>query len=402
MPGRAPSAVCACAAVLVVSLVSGCGGSAPAAVAATGTAITISARGCGQGWADPHTGLQTFQLHNASSGAAEVYLINPAGGNLDPDSVSAPVYAEVEGLGPGTTTPMLVNIGSGSYAFECELQYYGAIIGPTVQIPGNVRGTPGILSVTYNNLAGALSSPAALYGNYVSAGLDTLAGQTDALRADVREGNLSAARQDWLLAHLTYERLGAAYGTFGNFDTEIDGRADGLSGGVNSPAFTGFYRVEYGLWHGQTAAALTGPVNRLDQDVRALRADFPQLKLVLSDLGLRTHEILENALQFQLTGHDDYGSGTTLATTLANIAGTRELLQVLQPLLVIRYSGLPQVSFWLNRLQNLILAARHPNGTWTPVSQLSIPQRERIDSAAGQALQVLAPIAAIFEVEKPL
>ena len=38
-----------------------------------------------------------------------------------------------------------------------------------------------------------------------------------------------------------------------------------------------------------------------------------------SDIGLRTHEILENTLQFQLTGHDDYGGGTTLATTLANI-----------------------------------------------------------------------------------
>ena len=123
---------------------------------------------------------------------------------------------------------------------------------------------------------------------------------------------------------------------------------------------------------------------------------------MLSDLGLRTHEILENALQFQLTGHDDYGSGTTLATTLANIEGTRELLQVLHPLLVTRYLGLPQVYVWLDRLQGLILAARHPNGSWTPVSELSVPQREQIDAAASESLQVLAPIAAIFEVEKQL
>jgi iron uptake system component EfeO len=388
--------------MLATGLLAGCGGAAPAAGGPAGTAITISAGGCGQGWAHPHTGLQTFQLHNASSGAAVVYLINPVRGSLDPDSVSAPVYAEVEGLGPGTTTPMQVEIGSGAYAFECELQHYGAIIGPIVQLPGNVRGTPGILSVTYNNLAGPRSSPAAQYRDYVSAGLDTLVSQTDALLADVRGGNLAAARQAWLTAHLTYERLGAAYGTFGDFDTEIDGRADGLPGGVSSPGFTGFYRVEYGLWHGQPAAELTGPVRQLDHDVRALRTNFPHLQLVLSDLGLRTHEILENALQFQLTGHDDYGSGTTLATTLANIAGTRELLQVLHLLLVPRYSGLPQVSFWLNRLQTLILAARHPDGSWTAVSQLGTAQREQIDAAASQALQVLAPIAAIFEVEKQL
>jgi iron uptake system component EfeO len=390
-------------AVLAVGVLTGCGAARPAGEGGpAGTAITISPGACGRGWRHPHTGLQTFELHNTSRGAAEVYLINPLTGSIDPDSVSAPVFAEVEGLGPGTTTPMQVNVGSGAYAFECELQYYGAVIGPVTRIPGDVRGTPGVLSITYNDLAGSPHSPASQYRAYVSAGLDTLVGQTNTLLADVRARNLSAARLAWLTAHLTYERLGAAYGTFGNFDTEIDGRADGLPGGVNSPHFTGFYRLEYGLWHGQSATTLVGPVSQLDQNVKALQAAFPHLQLVLSDLGLRTHEILENALQFQLTGHDDYGSGTTLATTLANIEGTRELLQVLRPLLVTRYSGLPQVYTWLNRLQSLILAARQSNGSWTPVSGLSTPQREQIDAAAGEALQALAPIAAIFEVEKQL
>ena len=49
------------------------------------------------------------------------------------------------------------------------------------------------------------------------------------------------------------------------------------------------------------------------KDVNALLAWWPTQQIPLSDLGLRTHEILENALEFQLTGHDDYGSGTTLA-----------------------------------------------------------------------------------------
>jgi iron uptake system EfeUOB component EfeO/EfeM len=234
----------------------------------------------------------------------------------------------------------------------------------------------------------------------VSSGLVSLVQQTDTLAKDIRAGNLNSARQAWLAAHLAYERLGAAYGTFGSFDSEIDGRADGLPGGVNSPRFTGFYRIEYGLWHGQSAAELTGPVGRLDQDVRALHRAFPRLQFVLGDLGLRTHEILENAVQFQLTGHDDYGSGTTLATTAANIEGTRELLTVLHPLLVTRYSDLPAVTLWLDRLQRLVNAARSSDGRWTPVSELGASQREKIDAAAGQALEDLAPIATIFEVSK--
>ncbi len=65
--------------------------------------------------------------------------------------------------------------------------------------------------------------------------------------------------------------------------------------------------------------------------MNALLAWWPTQQMPLSDVGLRTHEILENALEFQLTGHDDYGSGTTLATTVAAIAASRVLLALLQP-----------------------------------------------------------------------
>ena len=105
-----------------------------------------------------------------------------------------------------------------------------------------------------------------------------------------------------------------------------NGRPDGLTGGVNSPKWTGFYRLEYGLWHGQSAHELTGTANTLAANVGALQQSWPSTEINLLDIGLRTHEILENALEFQLTGHDDYGSGTTLATTQANITGTLELL----------------------------------------------------------------------------
>ena len=172
---------------------------------------------------------------------------------------------------------------------------------------------------------------------------------------------------------------------------------------MSDPAFTGFYRIEYGLWHGQSARQLDGPAATLDSDVRALRRFWPGMEVDLLDLGLRTHEILENALQFQLTGHDDYGSGTTLATTAANIAGTRELLAVLHPLLAPRYPGLPAVYTGLDRLDRLVVRGQSgPAARWTPVQQAGHHQRQQIDAAAGQVLQELAPIAAITEPRRSM
>jgi iron uptake system component EfeO len=357
-----------------------CSASAPS----TADLVSVSNGGCGSSWQLPAPGWHTFQVYNAAAEAVTVDLVNPANGAI---------YAEVETIGPQTSSPMSLDVGSGSYAFKCMFDDYDPITGPTAVVPGHAHGSPAILPITSNDLLG----PASEYHAYVTAGLNTLVSETDAVAAAVRGGNLGAARSGWLTAHLTYERLGAAYDSFGNFDDEIDGRPDGLAGGVNSPQWTGFYRLEYGLWHGQSTRELTPVADTLDADVHALRKSWPTTEINLLDIGLRTHEILENALEFQLSGHDDYGSGTTLATTQANITGTFELLTILHPLLVVRYTGLPAVYTWLDRLQVLLNQSRRPNGQWIPVSALSVSSREQIDSACSQALEELAPIAVITE-----
>jgi iron uptake system component EfeO len=346
--------------------------------------ISVSDGGCGPAWHLNGPGWYTFHIYDASTEGGEVDLINPADGA---------VYAEVEALGPGTTAPMRLDVGSGRYAFRCLLEDVDTITGPAETVPGHAKGSPAILPVTNDDLYG----PAARYHSYVTAGLATLAAQANTLAADVRAGNLAKARTDWLPAHLTYERLGAAYDAFGPYDDEIDGRPDGLTGGVSSSRWTGFYRLEYGLWHGQPAKTLTTVATTLDANIKALQKAWPAMEIDLLDIGLRTHEILENALQFQLSGHDDYGSGTTLATTEASITGTEELLTVLHPVLAARYAQLPAVTTWLDRLQALLSRSGYQNGHWLPVTTLSSTSREEIDATCGQALEELAPIATITE-----
>jgi iron uptake system component EfeO len=344
--------------------------------------ISFNSASCGGTWTLAKPGWHTFNLYNGNDVGGEIDLIDPR---------TSGIYAEVDQFGPGTRQTMSLDVGSGQYAFRCLFDDIDPMTGPTVTVPGHAKGFAATVPVTFNELVG----PAKAYQAYVASGLQTLLGQTETLAGDVQRGNLTAARRDWLPAHLTYETLGAAYDAFGNFDDEIDGRADAL--GVTNPQWTGFYRVEYGLWHGQSAGELAPYASKLVADEKSLIAAWPTMEIPLIDIGLRTHEILENALEFQLTGHDDYGSGTTLATTLANIQGTRELLSLLHPLLATRYPGLPGVYTWLNRLQTLLEAEHQADGTWVAVSQLSQSARQDIDAACSQALQELAPIASIAE-----
>jgi iron uptake system EfeUOB component EfeO/EfeM len=376
------STACAALATCVAAGLSACSGGA----AQPSDVITVSSNQCGGAWRVPGPGWHTFEIDNQSTGGGEVDLVDP---------VNGAVYAETENTGPGTTTPMTLDVGSGTYAFLCLFNDFSPLKGARVTVGGDVRGTRAIAPVTDNETIPLAKE----YQAYTLAGLKVLAHETATLAADLRDaGNgqgLATAKRDWLTAHLRYQTLGAAYGTFGAYDDEIDGRADAV--GLSSPKWTGFYRLEYGLWHGQSAAVLAPVAATLVKDVNALLAWWPTQEMPLSDVGLRTHEILENALEFQLTGHDDYGSGTTLATTLANIAGTREVLGLLHPLLRTRYPGLPAVYSGLSRLQSLLEKQDRPNGWWVPVSALPATTRQEIDAACGAVLQSLAPIASITE-----
>jgi iron uptake system component EfeO len=370
----------AAASAVLAATLTACGSSGGAGQPSN--VIIVSSNQCGGTWHLAAPGWHTFEINNQSTGGGEIDLIDPATGAI---------YDEIENTGPGTTTPMSLDVGSGRYAFLCLFDDYSPLPGPTVTVSGHVRGTPAILPVTYNDLIPLAKE----YQAETAAGIAVLGRETAALAGAVRGGNLATARRDWLTAHLQYETLGDAYDAFGTFDTEIDGRADAV--GISSPQWTGFYRLEYGLWHGQSLASLTAVAGTLNSDVDTLATWWRTQQVPLADLGRRAHEVIENALEFQLTGHDDYGSGTTLATTLANITASRQLLALLHPLLVPRYPGLPAVYAGLDSLQALLERERLPNGWWVAVSQLPTAAHQAIDAACGQLLQELAPIASITE-----
>lgn len=144
---------------------------------------------------------------------------------------------------------------------------------------------------------------------------------------------------------------GAAYDAFGAYERKIDGLPDGLPAAVADLHFTGFHRVEYGLWHGESASSLASSVDELAGDVQALRDIFPTVEVDPLDLGLRAHEILEDTLQLQLTGDADQGSAMDLATASANLDGTQEVLTVLRSLLVPRYPNLSEVDVGLLKVR---------------------------------------------------
>ncbi|SOE25822.1 iron uptake transporter permease EfeU [Streptomyces sp. OK228] len=388
-PRRFPRWTVPAALVAVPALIAGITIAASGGKPASGTPVVeVSAADCGKGFSAPKPGRQTFQVRNSGSRTSEIYLIDP---------VSNAVYGEVEGIAPGTTRALIATVGTGSYAWRCVPNGGKAVTSAAVRVSAGGGSVQAVLPVSEKDLA----APLAAYRAYVDQGLADLQTKTRTLQSDLDADKLDQARKDWLPAHTRYASLGAAYGTFADFDAKINGRTAGLAGGVDDPAFTGFHRIEYGLWHGQSAATLAPYAKQLAADVDALRTDFPKQDFDPADLPLRSHEILENTLHRELSGNADYGSGTELATTEANLDGTRELLTLLRPLIDKRNAKvIPAVDTWMRRTEQLVLAQRAEDGTWTPLDKLSDTDRQRLDGAVGQLLEELAPIPDLLEIRK--
>ena len=384
MPGSVRARLIAGGAVAVVAAAGIAFAVWPDGASAQDPEIEISRSSCGQGWTDPRAGVQTFHLRNTGTVTSEVDLIDPATGVI---------YGEVEGLGSGTTRPLQVTLGNGTYAFRCLPEDSSAIVGPAVTVSGGSERGPGVAPVTQDDLL----APLKVYQKHVTAGLDQLSGDVAKLKDAVQRNDRGGAQAAWLVAHLDYERLGAAYHAFGDSDKAINGTADGLPGGVKDPGFTGFHRIENGLWHNEDLGALASSADQLDSTVQKLRKSFADSQVDANDLGLRAHEIVENTLQFELTARTDYGSGTNLATARANLDGVQAVLDVLRPVLAPRYPALSTVDSWMKRTASALDGAKRPDGSWTPVNQLAAPQRQKLNADVSQLTELLAPIAAIAE-----
>ncbi|MGO4301691.1 EfeM/EfeO family lipoprotein [Leifsonia sp. RAF41] len=344
---------------------------------------------CGGGWSGSGSdtgsgaaidgGQQVFTVTNTTVGGIEIYLQS-----VD----SKRVYLDLESLGAGAHATVRATLGAGRYRFICLPADADPARGPTVIVgkaPPHSSLTPGIVPVTRNDLIPVAKA----YTAWVSGRIPVVQRQVAAVAADAEEGDLSAARRDWLAAHTTYETLGGAYDSFGDLGDELDGLPRG--------GLTGFHLVESQLWGGAPSASVAASASALGDEVARLQSQFADAQLDPGEVALRAHEIVEDAIQDGLTGATDAGSGTELAGIDANLSGAIAALTPLRAVLESRYDALTETQQALAQAQALVESHRAADGTWTPLAALDRPARERVDAALSRAAELLAPVAAICD-----
>jgi high-affinity iron transporter len=386
-PGRT-RAVVAGAFVLPPLIAAALIGFAPGSAAAA-QQIMVTTSSCASGWSSAQGGNQNFTVVNKSGHTAEVNLVQAA---------SQGIVAEIETLGPATSQTMSATLSDGSYTWHCLIDGMPTTTSAQVQVSGTGGNAgaapPPVKPITTDELQPAADA----YDTYVQPKLVTLAGQVTQLKTDLGAGSIPAAQADWLQAQLTWEQVGAAYGSFGDLGDAIDGLPQEFPQGVSDPGFTGLHRIEYGLWHGQGAAELIPVVDQLSSDITSLQAKLPQITVDPTDMPVRAHEILEDALRDHLSGMTDEGAGAAYAETYADVQGTQVVLGMLQNQIDTRRPDLlTTVDAQLNTLSQALLATQ-VNGQWQSLSATPLAARQKVNGAIGAVLENLSIIPDILEV----
>jgi high-affinity iron transporter len=362
----------------------------PAAATGAASTVTVSRTACAPEWSTATTGTQTITVTNNSGLAGEVNLDNAAGA----------VVGEIETIGPGTSAPLTATLGAGTYTFRCLMGSLAATLSQPVTVSAStgetVAAPVGVKPVTVNDLA----PPNKLYQGYAAAQLTDLATTVTAIQADLRRGDIPQAKKDWLSAQLDWERVGASYDSFGDLGLAVDGLPDGLPDGVNDKNFTGLHRIEYGLWHGQPAAELLPVADTLAKNVAAVEKNLTSDDLAgdPTQLPLRAHEIIEDALRDHLSAIDDQGAGAAYAMTYADTQVDKVVLGYLANLIDERKPGLVATAdSQLATLQSALLATK-ASGQWQSLTAVTLDQRQHVNADIGALLETLASVPDLLEV----
>ncbi|MBN8919426.1 MAG: iron uptake system protein EfeO [Rhizobiales bacterium] len=178
-----------------------------------------------------------------------------------------------------------------------------------------------------------LVEPIAEYKIYVTEKLDKLVADTKVFTDAVKAGDVAKAKALFAPTRLSYEAIEPIAELFSDLDAAIDSRADDHEKAEADPGFTGFHRIEYGLWVKNSTADLTPYADRLMADVTELQKRITGLTLPPEKVVGGAAVLMEEVAAKKISGEEDRYSRTDLWDFHGNFDGAYKIVELVRPLI---------------------------------------------------------------------
>ena len=282
-----------------------------------GEPIRVTTTACEPNVVTVEAGRRSFEITNASDRPIEWEIL---------DGVM--VVAERENIAPGFKQMLTVPLAPGDYDMTC-----GLLSNPrgTLHVTPSEEWSTASTDIGLRQFLGALGE----YKVYLITQANAAIAGAEALSAAIKADNLEEAQNLWRAARLPYRRIEPLAYRLSDLETTIDPVADYLAARETDPGFTGYHRLEYGLFEARTTDELADTADALVSDLTELKARMsaftidPALLVALP--GDMARQLADGKI---VAGEDNYAHADLgeLAASLDGIAKLAGLLQdVIEP-----------------------------------------------------------------------
>ena len=277
--------------------------------------IEVGAKACDPMNLTLPSGFHSFEIHNRSDRPVEWEIL---------DGVM--VVEERENIIPGLKSILRAQLMPGEYEITCGLLSNPR--GKLTVTPSEHSEASAAAKPDTRAFIGILSE----YKVFLAMQSNTMLKGADALQTAIEAGDLEAARVAYLQARAPYKRIEVIGGRFADLSAKIDPVATYLEKREDDPAFTGFHRIESGLWGANSTDGLVPFASQLTADLTTLKDRLKAAKLTPDMLLRNTSSFVNQQAEGQILSGDNAYSHLDLTDISAKLDGVEKTLNLLQPL----------------------------------------------------------------------
>ncbi|ELU1438605.1 EfeM/EfeO family lipoprotein [Providencia rettgeri] len=235
------------------------------------------------------------------------------------------------------------------------------------------------------------------YMNFITAELAEMVIQLELLQQNLQQGKLSAAQRAYIIAHQHYETVRPIIVLFGNTDRTINPRADYFLDKEKDYRFTGFHLVEYQLFAAKNPTQALAANEELLIKGRDLHKRVTTETIEIPKLVQASADFIEMILETKLEGKENIYSLSDLTDIAANLKGSQEIINVIQPF--IEKNTLKQLQENTLRINKIMQPYYMADSTYQPYSQLKQQDKMALYSLLTQQAETLAKLRAQLDVD---
>ncbi len=274
--------------------------------------VTLEGNACQPNELTVPAGRATFRIVNHTERAVEWEIL---------DGVM--VVEERENIAPGLSQTLSARLRPGEYAITCGLlsNPHGRLV-VTPAAEGTASEAPKLV---------AFVGPLAEYQVFTQLQARDLVREATALDEAIRAGDLAKARALYSQARAPYLAVAPVAGRIADLANAIDPLAAYLGQREADAGFTGFHRLEYGLFAKDSLDGLAPVSAKLVADAQALRERLRGLRLAPADMTDGAARVLRTLADSTAGGGTDLYSHTDLADFEASLSGVAKIVALLKP-----------------------------------------------------------------------